>query len=82
MDNTEKKRIKILNYRTDQGIAPKPENIVHGEIAIDYKKGSEAIYIKNSADEIIDFTSSSVTPTSIVSRVPKCVTSTVVPKLF
>ena len=62
MDNTEKKCIKILNYRTDKGIAPKPENIVHGEIAIGYKKDNEAIYIKNSTNEIVDFT-----PTSIVS---------------
>lgn len=62
MNNTEKKCIKILNYRTDKGIAPKPENIVHGEIAIGYKKDNEAIYIKNSTNEIVDFT-----PTSIVS---------------
>ena len=60
MDNTEKKRIKILNYRTNQGIAPKPENIVHGEIAIGYKKDNEAIYIKNSTDEIVDFTPISI----------------------
>ena len=60
MDNTEKKRIKILNYRTSQGIAPKPENIVHGEIAIGYKKDNEAIYIKNTANDIVDFTPISI----------------------
>ena len=60
MSNTERKR--ILNYRNDNGFGPDPDNIDYGEIAIGYKKDNEAIYIKNSTNEIVDFT-----PTSIVS---------------
>ena len=60
MSNTERKR--VLNYRNDNGLAPNPDNIDYGEIAIGYKKDNEAIYIKNSTNEIVDFT-----PTSIVS---------------
>ena len=58
MSNTERK--KVLNYRTDQGIAPNPDNIEYGEIAIGYKKDNEAIYIKNTANEIVDFTPISI----------------------
>ena len=48
-------RKRIFNYRTKTGKAPDPANIAYGEIAINYKAGSEAIYIKNSADEVVDF---------------------------
>ena len=48
-------RKRIFNYRTESGKAPDPANIAYGEIAINYKVGSEAIYIKNSADEVVDF---------------------------
>ena len=48
-------RKRIYNYRTKTGKAPDPTNIAYGEIAINYKAGSEAIYIKNSADEVVDF---------------------------
>lgn len=48
-------RKRIFNYRTESGKAPDPANIAYGEIAINYKGGSEAIYIKNSADEVVDF---------------------------
>ena len=48
-------RKRIFNYRTASGKAPDPANIAYGEIAINYKGGSEAIYIKNSADEVVDF---------------------------
>ena len=58
MSNTERKR--VLNYRNDNGLAPNPVNIDYGEIAIGYKKDNEAIYIKNSADEIVDFTPISI----------------------
>ena len=58
MSNTE--RIRILNYRNANGLSPNPDNIEYGEITIGYKKGSEAIYIKNSADEIVDFTPISI----------------------
>ena len=59
MSNTERKR--VLNYRNDNGLAPNPDNIDYGEIAIGYKKDNEAIYIKNTANDIVDFT-----PVSIV----------------
>ena len=58
MSNTERK--KILNYRTASGILPNPNNIDYGEIAIGYKKDSEAIYIKNTANDIVDFTPISI----------------------
>ena len=34
---------------------PKPEDLKYGEIAINYKKGSERINIKNDEDEIVQF---------------------------
>lgn len=37
---------------------PSVEDIQHGEIAINYKKDSEAIYIKNDENEIVPFISS------------------------
>ena len=55
-------RKKVLHYRNSKGIAPNPDNIAYGEIAVGYKKDNEAIYIKNSTDEIVGFT-----PISIVS---------------
>ena len=58
MSNT--KRKKILNYRNNNGLAPNPDNIDYGEIAIGYKKDSEAIYIKNTANGIVDFTPISI----------------------
>ena len=58
MSNTERKR--ILNYRNDNGLAPNPNNIDYGEIAIGYKKDNEAIYIKNTANDIVDFTPISI----------------------
>ena len=58
MSNT--KRKKILNYRNDNGLAPNPNNIDYGEIAIGYKKDNEAIYIKNTANDIVDFTPISI----------------------
>ena len=58
MSNTERKR--ILNYRNDNGSAPNPVNIDYGEIAIGYKKDNEAIYIKNTTNEIVDFTPISI----------------------
>ena len=58
MSNTERKR--ILNYRNSNGLAPDPNNIYCGEIAIGYKKDNEAIYIKNTANDIVDFTPISI----------------------
>lgn len=58
MSNTERR--KILNYRNANGLSPNPDNIDYGEIAIGYKKDNEAIYIKNSTNEIVDFTPISI----------------------
>lgn len=58
MSNTERQR--VLNYRNDNGFAPDPVNIDYGEIAIGYKKDNEAIYIKNTANDIVDFTPISI----------------------
>ena len=38
---------------------PKPEDLEYGEIAINYKKNKENIYIKNDENEIIKFVSES-----------------------
>ena len=53
-------RKRIFNYRTASGKAPDPANIAYGEIAIGYKKDNEAIYIKNTVNEIVDFTPISI----------------------
>ena len=58
MSNTERR--KILNYRNANGLLPNPNNIDYGEIAIGYKKDKEAIYIKNTTNEIVDFTPISI----------------------
>ena len=58
MSNTERR--KVLNYRNANGISPNPDNIDYGEIAIGYKKDNEAIYIKNTTNEIVDFTPISI----------------------
>ena len=58
MSNTERR--KILNYRNANGLSPNPNNIDYGEIAIGYKKDNEAIYIKNTTNEIVDFTPISI----------------------
>lgn len=58
MSNTERR--KMLNYRNASGISPNPDNIDYGEIAIGYKKDNEAIYIKNTTNEIVDFTPISI----------------------
>ena len=58
MSNTERR--KVLNYRNANGISPNPDNIDYDEIVIGYKKDNEAIYIKNSTNEIVDFTPISI----------------------
>lgn len=46
----------ILHKRSDEeNKAPQPKDLQYGELAINYKKDSEAIYIKNDQDEIISF---------------------------
>lgn len=40
--------------------APNASDILYGEIAINYIKGKERIFIKNSEDEIVSFVSSKV----------------------
>ena len=37
--------------------APNAENILDGEIAVNYSKDTERLYIKNASDEIIPFSS-------------------------
>ena len=48
----------ISHIKSSGGTAPSAGNILYGEIAVGYKKGSEALYIKNSNDEVVTFTNS------------------------
>lgn len=46
----------IQHLRTNEhNVKPTPSNIEYGEIAINYKKDEEKIFIKNDNDEIIEF---------------------------
>lgn len=38
-----------------KGKQPKPDDLLYGEIAINYGKGYETLFIKNSENEVIPF---------------------------
>ena len=44
----------VLNYRNSTGKAPDASNLMYGQIAIGYLKDAEALYIKNSNDEVVN----------------------------
>lgn len=47
---------QVLNLRSSkQGKKPTPEQIEHGQIAVNYYENNERIFIKNSTQNIIDF---------------------------
>lgn len=51
----------ILHKRSNEkNKAPQPEDLQYGELAINYKKDNETIYIKNDQNEIISFISSHI----------------------
>lgn len=47
----------ILHYRSSGNTEPQAANLMHGEIAINYKEGNEKIFLKNSANNIISISS-------------------------
>jgi hypothetical protein len=47
----------LSHLKSSGGTAPEATDIVLGEIAVGYKKDSEALYIKNSSEEIVTFSS-------------------------
>ena len=49
-----KRHISLL--KSSGGTAPASADLIHGEIAVGYKKDNEALYILNSNNEVITFT--------------------------
>ena len=49
------KNFRIQHLRNEDSTVPTNDDLTYGEIAIGYKKGAEAIFIKNGADEIVEF---------------------------
>lgn len=47
----------ILHYRSSGNTEPQAANLMHGEIALNYKEGNEKIFLKNSANKIISISS-------------------------
>ena len=46
----------VLHKRTEiSGKTPSPEIVDYGEIAINYSKGDESLFIKNNNNEIVKF---------------------------
>ena len=47
--------VKILNLRNERGMNVKPdaEDLDYGQIAINYTKGNETIFLKNDSNEVI-----------------------------
>lgn len=48
----------VLNKRSKELVdglvkVPTPENLNYGEIAINYKKGNETLFIKNDENEVV-----------------------------
>lgn len=49
-------RRHFLHYRSNtQDSVPSPESLEYGEIAINYRRGGETLFIKNDNDEISKF---------------------------
>lgn len=46
---------KEFDLATRQGLAPTPEQLEAGDIAVNYLAGHERIYMKNSEGEIVEF---------------------------
>ena len=61
----------LIHYNTSNNSIPSAENMKYGEIAVRYSAGNEAIFIKNTNDEIItlDF-NKSIDLLSVVSELP------------
>ena len=47
----------LSHLKSSGSSAPLAEDIVYGEIAVNYLKDNEALYIKNSAGQVVSFTS-------------------------
>ena len=49
--------VKILNLRNERGlnISPDAEELDYGQIAVNYTKGNESLFIKNDSNEVVSF---------------------------
>ena len=45
----------VSHIKSSGGTAPNASDLLYGEIAVGYKKGTETLYIKNNNDEVIPF---------------------------
>lgn len=57
--STEVKNMVVLHKKSTAG-SPSSDSLKYGEIAINYKKGNESIFIKNDNDEIVSFNAGAV----------------------
>ena len=74
------KKITVLHKRSSvKGKLPKAEDLMYGEIAINYTKDSETISIKNSADEVVPFSSDTTIINKAVEKVVEKVGNSVLP---
>lgn len=49
-------RQHLIHYNTSNAASvPMSENLIHGELAVKYSKGSETIFMKNNEDEVVSF---------------------------
>ena len=71
------KKITVLHKKSSEpGKLPDAGQLMHGEIAINFAKGSETISIKNSANEIVPFSSDSTIINKVVEKVGNSVLPT------
>ena len=74
------KKITVLHKRSSvKGKLPKAEDLMYGEIAINYTKDSETISIKNSADEVVPFSSDTTIINKAVEKAVEKVGNSVLP---
>jgi len=71
------KKITVLHKKSSEpGKLPDAGQLMHGEIAINFAKGSETISIKNSANEVVPFSSDSTIINKVVEKVGNSVLPT------
>ena len=60
-----KSKSTIMDGQVEQPRPPEADDLLYGEIAMNYKSGMETLYIKNDTDEIVGFKSSEQTESEI-----------------
>ena len=71
------KKITVLHKKSSEpGKLPDAGQLMHGEIAINFAKGSETISIKNSANEVVPFSNDSTIINKVVEKVGNSVLPT------